>query len=110
MSFAAVIALVSLGEHPAFRTFVAARDEGMWRRIGRNLAGMLATGLAVELVLAPIALFHFHKAGMLGSVANLVAIPLTTDRKSVGEGKSVSVRVDLGGRRLFKKNNKKKKQ
>src|SRR3546814_5151527 len=56
MSFAAVIALVSLGEHPAFRTFVAARDEGMWRRIGRNLAGMLATGLAVELVLAPIAL------------------------------------------------------
>src|SRR3546814_14769022 len=26
-----------------------------------------------------------------------------TDRKSVGEGKSVSVRVDLGGRRLIKK-------
>src|SRR3546814_15955901 len=25
------------------------------------------------------------------------------DRKSVGEGKSVSVRVDLGGRRLLKK-------
>src|SRR3546814_19744986 len=39
MSFAAVVALVSLGEHPAFRTFVAARDEGMWRRLGRNLAG-----------------------------------------------------------------------
>src|SRR3546814_11821761 len=26
-----------------------------------------------------------------------------SDRKSVGEGKSVSVRVDLGGRRLIKK-------
>src|SRR3546814_11077577 len=25
------------------------------------------------------------------------------DRKSVGQGKSVSVRVDLGGRRIFKK-------
>src|SRR3546814_17008604 len=28
------------------------------------------------------------------------------DRKSVGEGKSVSVRVDLGGRRILKKNKK----
>src|SRR3546814_20288328 len=28
-----------------------------------------------------------------------------TDRKSVGEGKSVSVRVDLGGRRKLKKKN-----
>src|SRR3546814_15940569 len=27
------------------------------------------------------------------------------DRKSVGEGKSVSVRVDLGGRRIIKKKN-----
>src|SRR3546814_18343599 len=31
-----------------------------------------------------------------------------SDRKSVGEGKSVSVRVDLGGRRLSKKKKKKK--
>ncbi|WP_031293213.1 ComEC/Rec2 family competence protein [Sphingobium sp. HDIP04] len=95
MSFAAVIALVSLGEHPAFRTFVAARDEAMWRRIGRNLAGMLATGLAVELVLAPIALFHFHKAGMLGSVANLVAIPLTT--LVVMPLEAMALLFDLGG-------------
>ncbi|WP_313807328.1 ComEC/Rec2 family competence protein [Sphingobium sp.] len=78
MSFAAVIALVSLGEHPRFRSFLSVRDEEPWRRIGRNLIGMLATGLIVELVLAPIALFHFHKAGILGSIANLVAIPLTT--------------------------------
>ncbi|WP_169804658.1 ComEC/Rec2 family competence protein [Sphingobium chlorophenolicum] len=78
MSFAAVVALVALGEHPRFRAFLSARDEGMGLRMARNLAGMLATGLAVELVLAPIALFHFHKAGVLGSVANLVAIPLTT--------------------------------
>src|SRR3546814_12113886 len=28
-----------------------------------------------------------------------------TDRKSVGEGKSVSVRVDRGGRRIIKKKN-----
>src|SRR3546814_19701698 len=33
----------------------------------------------------------------------------TGDRKSVVEGKSVSVRVDLGGRRIIKKKNNKKK-
>src|SRR3546814_20919239 len=38
--------------------------------------------------------------GQLGSVARKLGI---TDRKSVVEGKRVSVRVDLGGRRLIKK-------
>src|SRR3546814_16217659 len=32
---------------------------------------------------------------------------MLADRKSVVEGKSVSVRVDLGGRRIIKKTNKK---
>src|SRR3546814_13496134 len=37
--------------------------------------------------------------------ANLPAMGMAgqEDRKSVGEGKSVSVRVDLGGRRIIKK-------
>lgn len=78
MSFAAVTAIVALAEHPRFRAFAAARDEGWAARAARALAVTLATGLAVELVLMPIALFHFHKAGMLGAFANLVAIPLTT--------------------------------
>ncbi|MCI4589547.1 ComEC family competence protein [Sphingobium sp. BYY-5] len=78
MSFAAVTALVALAEHPRFRLFAAARDEGMLRKLGRGLAVLLATGIAVELVLMPIALFHFHKAGLLGAFANLIAIPLTT--------------------------------
>src|SRR3546814_6561440 len=34
----------------------------------------------------------------------------TRDRKSVVEGKSVSVRVDLGGRRIIKKKNNEKKR
>src|SRR3546814_16095229 len=34
-----------------------------------------------------------------------LSVPLDTDRKSVGEGKSVSVRVDIGGRRTNKKKN-----
>src|SRR3546814_11404071 len=33
---------------------------------------------------------------------------VAVDRKSVGEGKSVSVRVDIGGRGCIKKKNKKK--
>jgi competence protein ComEC len=78
MSFGAVTALIALGEHPRFRAFAAARDEGALRKGARMLAVTLATGIVVELVLMPIALFHFHKAGMLGAFANILAIPLTT--------------------------------
>src|SRR3546814_12304485 len=42
-------------------------------------------------------------------ISHVVSRPRTRqDRKSVGEGKSVSVRVDLGGRRIIKKKKKKK--
>ncbi len=78
MSFGAVIAIIALSEHPRFRAFAAARDENGWRKFGRSVAVLLMTGFAVELVLAPIAFFHFHKAGMLGAFANIIAIPLTT--------------------------------
>src|SRR3546814_14669437 len=102
----------------------------------RSLLALFLTGIAVELTLSPIALYHFHQTGILGAFANIVAIPLTTfvimpvealallldlvglgapawwitvqDRKSVVEGKSVSVGVDLGGGSILKK--KKKKQ
>lgn len=78
MSFAAIMAIVALGEHPRFRAFAASRDEAVFFRLSRRVGVALLTGFAVELVLAPIALFHFHKAGLLGAFANLVAIPLTT--------------------------------
>jgi competence protein ComEC len=39
---------------------------------------LLASGVVIELTLMPIALFHFHRAGIYGAFANLVAIPLTT--------------------------------
>ncbi|HEX2812965.1 MAG TPA: ComEC/Rec2 family competence protein [Sphingopyxis sp.] len=78
LSFAAVTALVALHESPAMQRFLARRDEVLPLRWGRALAGLLITGLVVELALAPIALFHFHKAGLYGALANVVAIPLTT--------------------------------
>ena len=39
---------------------------------------MAATSLAIEFALMPFALYHFHRAGLYGVAANLVAIPLTT--------------------------------
>ena len=44
----------------------------------REGGSLLLTGIVVELALMPIAVFHFHKAGVYGAVANIVAIPLTT--------------------------------
>jgi len=78
MSFAAVTAIVALYEHPRARALFERREEGQARRLLRGFAGLFVTGLLVEAVLAPIALAHFHRAGLLGSVANMVAIPLTS--------------------------------
>jgi len=78
MSFAAITALVALHEHPGLRARLAAREEGLAQKAGRALLALVLTGLAVEAALIPIALFHFHRAGLYGAGANIVAIPLTT--------------------------------
>jgi competence protein ComEC len=78
LSFAAITAIVALHEHPPVKALLARRDEGMAQKSARFLGGLILTGLAVELALTPIALFHFHKAGIYGALANVVAIPLTT--------------------------------
>jgi competence protein ComEC len=78
LSFAAVTAIVAIHEQPRIKALLARRDEGLVRRLSRMLLSLLITGLAVEIALSPIALFHFHKSGLYGSLANIVAIPLTT--------------------------------
>lgn len=78
LSFAAVTALVALLDHPRIAAFAARRDEGFVLRFGRGFAILLLSGLLIEAALAPIALFHFHKSGLYGALANMVAIPLTT--------------------------------
>ncbi|MGN6155658.1 MAG: ComEC/Rec2 family competence protein [Sphingomicrobium sp.] len=78
LSFAAVASIIALHSTAwARRTFMK-RDEGVVARLGRALLAMLATGLAVEIALIPLALYHFHRAGLYGIGANLIAIPLTT--------------------------------
>ncbi|HEX8239563.1 MAG TPA: ComEC/Rec2 family competence protein [Allosphingosinicella sp.] len=78
MSFAAIAAIVALHEQPRVRALLARREELWPVKLGRFLLGLVLTGVAVELALVPIALWHFHQAGLYGALANIVAIPLTT--------------------------------
>lgn len=78
MSFAAITSIVAFLEWDRAKRFLARREESIVRRGLRAVAGLLVTGIVVEVALAPIVLFHFHKSGLYGALANLVAIPLTT--------------------------------
>jgi competence protein ComEC len=78
MSFAAVIAIVAFHSSAPVRGFLAGDHHGAILRFGRALALLLTTGMVIETALMPIGLFHFHRAGVYGSLANVVAIPLTT--------------------------------
>jgi competence protein ComEC len=78
LSFAAITAIVALHEHPRVKALLSRRDEGLLARTGRTVLALILTGLAVEIALTPIALYHFHRAGFYGALANVIAIPLTT--------------------------------
>jgi competence protein ComEC len=78
LSFAAIASLVALHELPIMQRLTLRREEGWSYRWLRAGASLLLTGIVVELALVPIALFHFHKSGVYGALANMIAIPLTT--------------------------------
>jgi competence protein ComEC len=78
MSFAAVTAIVALHSIPWVRRFFQRRDEGIAARLLRSIAATVMTGVAVETALIPLALYHFHRSGLYGVGANIIAIPLTT--------------------------------
>jgi competence protein ComEC len=78
MSFASVIAIVAFSSAAPAKAFLAHHDEGRITRLGRHLIMLLLTGLVIELSLMPMSLFHFHRAGIYGAAANVIAIPLTT--------------------------------
>jgi len=77
-SFAAVTAIIALHSSSLGRRLFMRREEGLVGGLARMLFATIATGLVVEIALIPFALYHFHKAGLYGVAANLVAIPLTT--------------------------------
>jgi competence protein ComEC len=78
MSFAAVTAIVALHSTGWCRKWFQKREEGVIVRVLRSLVTMIAMGLVVEAALVPFALFHFHRSGLYGVGANILAIPLTT--------------------------------
>ena len=78
LSFAAVATIVVIHDLPIVKSFTERRDEAPSYRLMRAVFSLVITGLAIEIILAPIALFHFHKTGLYGAFANVVAIPLTT--------------------------------
>ncbi len=78
MSFSAVIAIVALHGSAPVREFLKPREEGWFRHVGRRTLMLLVTGLVIEIALMPIVLFHFHRAGVYGALANVIAIPLVT--------------------------------
>ncbi len=78
MSFSAVVAIVALHSSGPVRAFLAPREESSGRRFGRSVAMLFLTGLVIEIALMPIVLFHFHRAGVYGAFANVLAIPLVT--------------------------------
>ncbi len=78
MSFGSVIAIIALHNSAPAQAFLAPRAEPWLVRMGRHLFMILLTGMVIDLALMPIALFHFHRAGIYGSMANVIAIPLTT--------------------------------
>lgn len=78
MSFSAVLAIVALSTSQPAKAFLAARDEPWWQHVGRRVVMLFLTGLVIEIALMPIVLFHFHRAGLYGALANVIAIPLVT--------------------------------
>lgn len=78
LSFAAVTTIVVLHQSAWMQNFLQRRDEPVLWKMGRGALGLIITGVAIEVILAPIALYHFHRTGLYGALANVLAIPLTT--------------------------------
>ena len=79
MSFGSVLAIIALHSSAPVRAFLAHREGEAWLvRMGRHLVMLLFTGVVIDVALMPMALYHFHRAGLYGAAANVVAIPLTT--------------------------------
>jgi len=78
MSFSAVLAIVALHTSQPVKAFLAPREEPWWRHTGRRIVMLFVTGLVIEIALMPIVLYHFHRAGLYGALANVIAIPLVT--------------------------------
>lgn len=76
LSFGAVAAVIAWRESGWVRAYAAKRDADWWQRAARRVVVMALGGAVITLAVAPIALWHFQRAGLYGAIANVFAIPL----------------------------------
>jgi competence protein ComEC len=77
MSFAAVVALISVWEALRERLVQWRADAGIVRRFAIVILAGASTSLVAGLASAPYALYHFNRFSAFGLIANLLAMPLT---------------------------------
>src|SRR3546814_11429129 len=108
---------MALPDYEGWACFVAVADGGSFTAAARSLGlSKASVSKAVSRLEASLGVTLLHRSsrvvavstvgeGLLGEARAMVAAatPAPADRKSVVSGKSVSVRVDLGGGRLIKK-------
>lgn len=95
LSFAAVATIVILHEAGWMKRWTERRDEALIARALRAIVALIVTGIAIEFILAPITLYHFHRTGMYSAFANVMAIPLTTFL--VMPAQALALMLDLAG-------------
>jgi competence protein ComEC len=76
MSFAAVVALVSVYEAFARRGGWSLFPEGPWAKLVFFFVGIVLSTLVASAAIAPFAAFHFHKSQQYAVLANLIAMPI----------------------------------
>ena len=76
MSFAAVLALVSIYEALRTRDLWASLMEHTASRLVVFFAGIVLSTLIASAAVAPFAAYHFHKSQQYAVIANLIALPV----------------------------------
>ena len=76
LSFMAVLVVAALHHAEARLGLARHADDGWFTALLRRASMLMIGGFAIALAIAPIALFHFHRTGVYGPWANLLAIPL----------------------------------
>ncbi len=76
MSFAAVVALISVYEAVRTRGGWLLIPEGPWARLLFFFIGIVLSTLVASAAVAPFAAYHFHKSQQYAVLANLIAIPI----------------------------------
>ncbi len=76
MSYAAVASLIYFYECTREYWVAAYRKQGWYQGLALYFTGVCVTTIIASIATAPFSLYHFGQVSFIGSVANLVAVPL----------------------------------